>query len=131
MELKNQVCTLEQAKKLYKLGVKAESYFAWRKTAIDKVPVVISGITELLFDKQFKNEIWAAYSCAELGIMLPTSIGWNPGEVEIGNKALYYNGYKSSEDELSKDNKHEAHAKANLLINLLEGRIINPEDIRL
>jgi hypothetical protein len=96
MELAQQVCTLEQAKKLKELGVKAETYFKWGEAAehdrhgsviVKWHPTLFVEVhgeeksvwcstdeDDLLNDDNEFNEVrglWPAFTTAELGVMLP------------------------------------------------------------
>ena len=69
MELKDQVCSLEQAKKLKKLGVPQKSLWYWKLSGtkfilVDKF---------YLFDKNLHGDsrVYSAFTTAELGEMLP------------------------------------------------------------
>jgi hypothetical protein len=63
MKIENQVCTLEQAKKLKELGVCQESYLYHVKDIT--TPGTLSGKEKIIF-----NQHWSAFSVAELGVML-------------------------------------------------------------
>ena len=72
MKLEYQVCTLEQAKRLKELGVEAESLWIWLKNDADDLPFEL-----MLWDDEISAEFYTyynAYSCAELGVMLPEKI---------------------------------------------------------
>ena len=101
MKIENQVCSLEQAKELDKLGVKAESYFVWA-VAVD----VGGGRDKIVLIPRAKIENWhydiyPAYTDDELGVMLT--------EVD----------------------ECEAHAKAALLITILKEGLVKPGDCKL
>ena len=74
MELKNQVCSLELAKKLKELGVEQESLWYWhfRQVTDRKEPpiiVILKDRVPLKF-KWLKSEIYSAFTVAELGEIL-------------------------------------------------------------
>ena len=68
MDLKNQVCSLELAKRLKELGVKQESLWWWR----DGAGVCLRcTLYPAQFDTQDVYQAYAAFTVAELGEMLP------------------------------------------------------------
>lgn len=127
MELQKQVCTLEQAKKLFQLGIMQESYFYWADT-IDCPQFGITHGHFFLSDSEY-----SAYNLSELGIMLPN---------EIRGHSLYHvlghcnNGHISGYSKDGRDYwimcgpfKPEAKARASLLIYLLENGYTTAEEI--
>ena len=69
MKIENQVCTLEQAKKLMALGVTAEPLY-WHVIDID--PLTPMDIIQKWQHSNFDQcEKYPAYTVAELGVMLP------------------------------------------------------------
>lgn len=139
MKLKNQICTLKQAKELKELGLNLASYFHWIATT-GMTPYIyhLNGTTWI---QQIENDpSYPAYSCAELGVLLPYQI--------IHDSVAYiftlwkvhqqfscaYENCKENKihlfDEII-DGEHEAHAKADLLIHLLKEKIIKSEDLNL
>jgi len=73
--LENQVCTLEQAQEFDKLGLKIESYFVWAVGGIASIPEIWT-LKDGKFNKKMDiiDTFYYAYSCAELGVLLPISI---------------------------------------------------------
>ena len=139
MKLEHQVCLLAQGQKFDELGVKAESYFVW-----SKIPPNPYGDNEpaLLMDFNFKyaNEpFYFAYSCAELGVLLPNEIIIRNTEYikatdyGYGKWNAFYINHGISDINIKYQEAHyyEAHAKAELLIHLLEKQIIKPEKLKL
>lgn len=145
MNLKDQVCTLEQGKELKELGVKAKSYFSWigyNKSSAEKERLL--NPTEFQEARLWQHDfirVYPAYSVAELGVMLPAKIFcgsyqlhkrgniWVSGYVHKGEypyEESYFNktfGYA--------ENKNPAQAAADSLMNLLECDQIKPEDCKL
>lgn len=122
MQLSDQVCSLIQAKRLKELRVNQESYFVWKTNEIQ----------EVVSTSQFKkwceeylptcNDYYSAFNVAELGIMI--------GE----------NFYSTLENNHWTINAHhewienifmttEAQARAELLIYLIENKIVSVEEI--
>ena len=69
MKLENQVCSLENAKKLAELGVTAESYFDWWNNGHKNKDVIIRKGGENMLNRSLEN-IAPAYTVAELLNML-------------------------------------------------------------
>jgi len=134
MKLENQVCTLEQAKEFDELGLELETLWRWQDSESDKWELVSA---EDCIDGD--NSL-PAYSCAELGAVLPYSIidghvahilcVWKVHQQFSCAYEKCGENKKHLFDEII-DGEHEAHAKADLLIYLLEEKIINPKDLTL
>lgn len=130
--------------------MKAESYFIWA-ISHDKKLTPILQTRKSLFKVHPHIEIIPAYSCAELGVLLPP-ICWVKDKYKEGQlcvasfmvmkinkfnfrgfRACYASYASSAVFEMliheQMDHEYEAHAKADLLIHLLEQKIINPEDL--
>lgn len=85
MKLEQQVCTLEQAKRLKELGVKQDSIFYWIETYINRTrkfkvlpkynedgfDLVENESLQGIISGTSKNECYSAFTVAELGEMLP------------------------------------------------------------
>jgi len=127
MKLEKQVCSLKLAKKLKKLGVKQESYFAWAE--------VNQGGKEWKYqiiknDFQTETEYISAFTVAELGEMLPDNLCssgmdegewgcvYGPEEKELPDSDC---GRVVGEnfDHFIIEDKTEANARAKMLICLL------------
>lgn len=127
MKLEDQVCTLEQAKKLRELGITQDSLFYW----IDR-----AGQSRVVFEKniEFLDQlpIISAYTVAELGEMLPYSY------LVVSDKVLGERIFTiwKLDDRLKLDNisglhkyyENEAEARADLLIHLIENGIVSPSN---
>ncbi len=78
MNLEQQVCSLGLAKRLRELGVKQESLFYWETSY--ETPVIRLR-EEVINNFHFHHEdYYSAYSCAELGNILPNGILLKEGE---------------------------------------------------
>jgi len=111
MELENQVCSLELAKKLKKLGIKQKSLWWWRD---------FPNSPELTEDMLgIPNEIeYSAFTVAELGKMLKGTGCWSlVGETLC---TCNYTDGQRIENELVANT--EANARAKMLIWLIENK---------
>jgi len=145
-KIENQVCTFEQAKKFTEWGIELQSYFVWLRTKpSDKSPIYIYKIYPRWLAEQENDSMYLnAYSCAELGTMLPDSLvrkednfypvaRWRLFQMETSTdyRAAYFENGGWSAIYKGEQQKHEAHAKADLLLLLLRKKIIKPEDLTL
>ena len=133
MSLENQLCTLEQAKKFDELGVKAESYFVWITGVDGQLKPFISVKDHACWKPETLKHSYPAYSCSELGVMLPDSIRKN-------GKVSYLQTHKDEDSflciypeikGLHAQSEHEAHSKSDLALELVEKGIIKPEGLKL
>ena len=117
MELKDQVCSLESARKLKELGVKQESLFYWHETAR------LDGINNFNQSKINSKYCYSAFTVAELGDMLP----------EMVDNLQILTWKKTWREQMTyfcehRDNvfsaETEAEARAKMLIYLLENKLI-------
>lgn len=132
--LKWQVCNLELAKKLKELGVKQESLWYWDFSDY-KVYKEIGLINK--YDMEITNNHISAFTCAELGEMLPDEI-WTGNQYFITTykrNDTYYVSYRYEDDIDSgiliiTEAKTEADARAKMLIYLLENKLITNDPKR-
>lgn len=148
MILQNQVCALKQAKRLKELRVIQDSFFYWTQTYINLIeefkvlPIQNCSFFDLednedvtdLLDGDGENEIYAAFTVAELGVMLPKQFGddriWD--SLPLSNTGIPFsecwlksnNGYK-----YFGAFKTEAEARAAMLIYLLENRLTTADEV--
>jgi len=110
MTLENQVCSLDLAKRLKELGVKQESLFWWNQFAQD----------DLSYNLQAeKSDLCiSAFTCAELGEMLPVEYWEKQGRTIVGTYGFWF----GDEEAVYADT--EADARGKMLIYLLENRLI-------
>lgn len=133
MKLQDQVCTLEQAKRLKELGIRQDaSHAAWLrnechgKTEFWCWPVEAQGISNRGYSSPAKGclEGFSAFTVAELGVMLPhgydtmfaTNDGWRCFDldgVEVRQQPF----------------ETEAECRAHAIIRLLESNVITPEEV--
>mgnify|MGYP003477675710 CR=1 FL=1 len=137
MELKNQVCSLELAKRLKELKAKQDSLFYWKFSngMLEKVSNIALD-TELVYGQQPQKlktlgtwETCSAFTVAELGEMLPKEIKADKeyfikqSFTILGLSIIKYtdtDGY----DFISWSSITEADARAKTLIYLLENKLI-------
>jgi hypothetical protein len=117
MKLENQVCSLENAKELAELGVKAESLFTWATaTNTDEPAITISAA--ICFKE---HRIATAYTVAELGNMLPDD--WDLPTHRGSDWGFYIS------DKMWRQADTEADARALMLIWLIENGHVKTEDL--
>jgi len=126
MNLENQVCSLEYAKRLRELGVKQKSYFRWEERDTGEIEIYHSKPVSIA------HNYYSAFTVAELGDILPdwcqtkTYIHPQLGrQYEIGT-LTWINKSEYEWDCICGDD-NEANARAKILIFLLENGIIKNE----
>jgi hypothetical protein len=114
MKLEDQVCSLENSKKLDELGVKVESYFTWLSDPIRGDRVQMRGL--------MADSVSPAYTVAELGEMLPDEIaGYRENNLWVSECP--------DSDFLYKESKTEADARALMLIWLIENKHVDAKEL--
>lgn len=124
MELEQQVCSLEIAKRLKELGVKQENLYYWLE-ASDGARLMKNPILDTY--KYFKR--YSAFTVAELGEMLPRGTKSYLHKCVDGCDSRYFDKEISYECQLHDKSKTttaetEANARARMLIYLLENNLI-------
>ncbi|MDF2189306.1 hypothetical protein [Paraflavitalea sp. CAU 1676] len=132
MKIENQVCTLEQAKRLKELGVMQCGYFLWSKTG------------ELKPD-DYNN--WdpvdpaSSFTVAELGAMLPGKFQYKDEECFVDSTkyctditwlAGIHTTWAHEKPVVAKkyfSGQTEAQVRATMLIYLLEKKVITAEEV--
>jgi len=127
MKLENQVCSLELARKLEKLGVKQNSYWYWSFYALKgetNLPTwkLVTAVT----DKRGKH---SAFTVAELGEKLPMEL---PEDNEYFFETyrlslkwvVQYNSQNKKKKVFGQVAKTEANARAKCLIYLKEKKLL-------
>lgn len=148
MELEKQVCSLELAKRLKELNCRQESAFYWvptyemffgrrPKELKPKAYIVVDGNASTFYDHKF-----AAFTCSELGEMLPHEIkltiglSWGMFMLTItkyeDNWFVKYEpkGFKTDKASPSKHADTEADARCAMLIYLIEKGIVDASKIK-
>lgn len=133
MILKDQVVSLELAKRLKELGVKQKSLFVWEYYdeqchGIKYMPYAI------VPDNYNKFKLYSAFTVAELGEMLPSTLTWEDGTYSLqqdfyadGSFNIYYYGNQYSPIDFTAET--EADARALMVIYLIEKGLLNVADI--
>ena len=123
MKLQDQVCTIEQGKRLMELGVNAPSLFYY---AGDSIRVSISeefSGSAIVLNMDNPNSCHA-YTVAELGAMLPALV---TSKRTVSTGEWYIFGSENTGYVCDRF-KTEAEAKASFLIHLLEQNLITAEE---
>lgn len=137
MDLKDQVCSLELAKRICELGVKQESLWHWTKwkkwvrTTDNHNEYQLKGLKDFeLFNNPKNNtlgrcwfeDVYSAFTVAELGERLPSRI---EGIGFIRTIKWHNKHFSISIGNLHEQNADtEANARAKMLIYLLENKLI-------
>ncbi len=135
MKLQDQVTSLKLSKKLKSLNVKQESLFYWvnciagiegiRKWRLEQPKDVED------FDTASENKVFSAFTCSELGEMLPLKVEgerlqlWREKDRESWDVAYNTCPTSNGKQEIWEQAKTEASARAKMLIYLLENNLIN------
>lgn len=134
MKLKDEVCNLELAIKIKKLGVKQESLFVYYKNSLE-LEQNIWEILDTSSDEYAiikKEKMISAFTVAELGIMLAIpnitfanySLPYSTNEpCRVSYNELDYFGQKGNQIHYTMEYT-EADARAKMLIYLLENKLI-------
>jgi hypothetical protein len=141
MELQQQVCSLELAKRLQELGVKQESLFWWIQQVQEHLErngklTLVPTESWVVNDRPGSAGYYSAFTVAELGEILPESINVSGdhfhlrithGTRAVNHWAIGYTNYDASWWPGLIDDKKEANGRAKLLIYLLENNLLKVE----
>jgi hypothetical protein len=152
MKLENQLCSLERAKRLKELGIIQESLFFWYRAPHDNGKDEYWETDEIVYKPWFVNtsfpedecegctfyahgtEQYSAYTVAELGRMLPTSLALNEGHNwsfyhrhNWKGESVGYSAYGVNSIEQGWYTK-ESESRADMLIHLLESGLITADE---
>lgn len=135
MNLENQVCSLELAKRLKELGVKQESHFVWSNYNFeDEVGAFVGfdkGVDRWVISTSEEDEGVSAFTASELMEMLPDCIKKDgcilflrcSRDKQDSNHFIEYVPLDHDEDTTSetlKVGKTEAEARGKMLVYLIE-----------
>jgi hypothetical protein len=141
MKLEKQVCTLEQAKQLKKLGIAQTglwSYFkAQSHAGFCLTDMALRHVWILTGNPYDREDILftSAFSVAELGVMLPQTIKFcktQKASIQLSRFnafTIYYNRHSSGSNVCMTESYNEAEARAKMLIHLLESNFITAEEV--
>lgn len=133
MKIEDQVCSLEFAKKLKKLGVEQDSFFYWVEIGEHDLRL------EFNIDKDATSSYLSAFTVSELGEMLPKIFYIDEDRYALKNGWVIKNRYMSNESEFwittylingepdyfkHFESEKEADARAEMLIYLIENKLI-------
>ena len=122
LKLEEQVISLDLSKRLKELGFEQESLFYWRTSSTSDS---LAHLTYGLLDTKF-SIYYSAYTCAELGEMLPQYIEVQVGifYLRIEKENIYWKcGYAKFDSKnflFGEQSLTEAEARAKMLIYLKE-----------
>jgi hypothetical protein len=120
MKLEQQVCSLELAKRLKKLGVKQDGVFGYASKRSEKYRLYFDPFTE----RVNLNSVVSAFTVAELGEMLPEEMknGTSWEELRIKRDGDEWNVIYGAL--WNEEASTEADARAKMLVHLLENKLI-------
>lgn len=122
MNLENQVCLLQQAKRLKDLGVKQDSLFY--HTNSDNWGVMPKRSID------FTGNPFSAFTVAELGMMLPNA--FDTMAISVSQNVRGWAAYDDNGNDVFKDEVNfstEAEARAAMLIYLLENNLVTAGEV--
>lgn len=132
MELIDQVCSLEHAKKLKELSIRQGSFFSWFDTEAFGLILERSDHAFDLDHYLSVARIASAFTVAELGEMLPKELIIEDIDYyltqapsrDLKRHIVFYRNAISSVRDCESDDENEANARAKLLIHLIENNLI-------
>ncbi len=142
MRLEEQVCSMEQAKKLVDLGLQLSTCYYWLEqgnVGMETQTLLSESDITSIADAHF----YPAPTVAELGILLPTEITdededyYLQGSIGDRRGEFFYIWFQSALDNIewelfpAIEKDTEAEARAEALIWLLENGMVKPENLRL
>ena len=132
-ELKPHVCALEQGQKLDKLGLPVNSLFAWIIRRDDTMTIVRTDDALKLHSRGKTKAFYAAWLSSEMGLLVPRmmKLEWSAERYREPGYDILLHRINWKIECKSWVRRTEALAKADLLIHLLEQKIIKPEDLTL
>lgn len=129
MNLEDQICSFNLARKLKKLGVKQESLFYWYLGTFEPF-VDYFECGNIHRDYALPEIICSVFTVAELGEMLPRIINnkkiyfYSSFKTRDLDYVVEYAGYLDHKLGKSGYDKNEANARAKMLIYLIENKLI-------
>lgn len=151
MKLENQLILIDQAKKLKELGVAQLGVFSWLYSPSNEHYVISHQPVEALellaqsnrksreWQERIEKGIFSAFTCAELGIMLPDYITVDFYRMHMheikqdqNSKPAIFSvtiGKFEDHDVPTFTSECETFARCNLLIHLIENKFITVEEV--
>ena len=124
MKLQDQVCTIEQAKKLSQLGIRQGLSVFFFNCYPAKPSLIMNNNPEGGYMHSADNTCFSAFTVAELGVMIGTtewSTNYKKQNIFYWDAELFglpFGPYST-----------EAEARAAILIHLLENNLITPAEV--
>jgi hypothetical protein len=124
MKIENQVCSLEQAKRLKELGIAQQCVFKYNQNLYENAGDITEGVWTIWYNNLScaKNQI-AAFTVAELGEMIGPDTRWQTFKTRARCWCFDCEYYCTP----FADFRSEAEARAAMLIILLENNHITVE----
>ena len=125
MKLENQVCSFDQAALFYSRGVRHETAFWWfqdKKTGKN----IVLPVTQYMLPDNWEK-MYPAYNVAELGVLLGK---YNVMRYSFDENWRLYNDKEILVIWLGIF-EHEAHARADAFIHLLDNGVLKAGDLKL
>lgn len=130
MEIENQLCSIEQSKRLKELRIRNSGQFNWKefehkKTKEIKIGWTFGGVGQWESLKSYNIQgNYSAFTCAELGVMLREYCN----RISSTNENNYLILEKDLPNASFSAQSTETKARAELLIFLLESKLLSSED---
>lgn len=132
MKLEDQVCTFEQAEKLFHLGLNLPTMFTWRKVSGNNNQLLKLGEIRTACGTQLA--IYPAYTVAELGVLLYKAKLPDAWEITSACDDIYIYCYYSDGGwhvEKTFSEATEAHTRAEALSWLLKNDFVKVQELKL
>lgn len=141
MKLEQQVCSLGLSRKLKELGLRQESAFYWvlvNQTASLHYGFVPASELKKHWEREVSTEVFAAFTVAELGEMLPKCLPNNVNGLDLHLCSTYNGtiglevGYQDEDFQWKYVQMYvqsEADARAKMLVYLLENKLVTAEEV--
>jgi hypothetical protein len=133
MTIQQQVCTLEQAKRLSQLGIRQGLSVFFYDTYVDNQRLVMNSTPEDGYLPDPDNTCFSAFTVAELGVMLPENINCfkSNGKFEVSAHKWQYPVKQIQEgfNFFVVKGDTEAECKSAMLITLLKQNLITADEV--
>lgn len=139
MKLQDRVCTLKQAERLKELGTTQDAIWFWAFPLNERMISTRKGIIhnttcdDILRDNdgdEFDHAVAAAFTVAELGVMLPNGYDTMRITSKDSHKVPVWQGYDDDGNYfIMTPYKTEAECRAAMIIYMLENKVITAEEV--